>query len=1213
MPGSKYDFYEETDADKELWDQFSEFLTHTSFLIPDTVAFNNLLPYFTSSANKSNFSIQEVEMVGYEAYFVEQWISLRNNHNVIITYTGNEKNRITAYHVQSLLNSNSVSDKKNVSPFDSWPAEFVSYLFNQLKSEYFVATETKLGCAFITNFAQLDPFLTLINAKTGKILDDYKLYVVNHNLRKIGCGSRSTLTIDEPSKAIEDKFTSAFKINNKISIDYAVVDLVLITQTCLYLFDLIDPIYCDGLFCDKTELAINFWWKIITDVPIAHEVIRIKPPNANVADSIQAIIGFTVLCRYLLELGGNTFGVSKDPMDVIKMQSAITKFQKNFKLKITCKFNLPTLIKLIDWAQNNKSSQSLTKDLSKMKILVKNTVIDITSGKNLHSIAHNASASPFHLQSRSHSNTHSDHDQNQMINCQNVDQIRHMSLGKQLNYLCYGGGKQIDLQKNSLSSISIKEIAQNTDKNMKKMKSQSSLQSMLNQKKYTGSKSLTAEKDYNSVAEKYKSNFIGNEIYGNKSKANNLINHKNTDNNDISAKIKESCNPELAHGALSSDDELINSYNTNDEIEAYHPKVNSISSANLSNGKYTASRNGSFGVKSRVNSLKSFEDNYIGYDGDYMQEMKNIDVIVSDEDEDEDEDGKLIYSDPESFNRPKSSFTSRRNTETKDRFLKDYNEMKDQLIPPRLSAQLEDSPSKMHDSTKTHSKNSSRNKLLSRGSSYNDNESDGVYEYEHGFDYDYELDGHQNHNMHYLSHDNNNHSRQQSYSVPRRPLVIYPSDNNHNVDYNYIDTNIGITNNSSKNDIIDNNFSTIDYDYVNFMKRLKRRHSIPLVQSEMNQYSIEMSMKKTDKTLERGLSCNSNRRRGISNGIFADENIKDEIEGSDEPINITREKSIFGSQSLNTNCSLETSYASANSTVIYHMQKWCTPKNRSLSFSSLEDETSKYNKLKSITDITIGSDINLITPETLAMRYLKLKLNYQTGIIQKYFSAKKDIHLYYKYVIERTNQDKNPSTCVSLKYNSTNNDVNKVIGKYYELEDKLKNTVKSNARLKYELRLLLQKTKEVENNLTSLKSFKIKNLQSRIDNLAKQLEKSGEFSPKLKTLFQNSDTLPKNTDYIRSTSATPITDRIYSDDKDIEWEKINWKYIVQKPYVLVYLFFHLILCVILRRVDAKMVEERWKRIDKDQTVTMIIRELFTKSEHELQKPESHEMESKKTK
>ena len=1280
------------------WNRYADFFKNKSFLIPDIVAFDKIKPYFKSIPDyNSKFEITLVELVGYEAYFVEQWIASRSNNTLIVTYTGDPNDRIVAYHVLSLSSDkkpSSIHENSNQSNqnnmYDHWPLKFISYLVEQLESPFYVPTDTSMGYAFITNLAQLNPFLSLIDAKTGNISDDYTLFMVNYNLKKLGCGSRSAATTDEPSKSMENKFKSTFKIDSKIPINYSVLNLIYTTQIFLYYYGFIDPIYCDGLFCEKTETAINEWWKIMNEIPMALNMLKDKPPNCNISDSIKGIVGITILCRNLLEIGGNNFGVPKDLLDYKQMKLTILRFQKHFKLEQTSCFNHETLLKLIDWGNSIKTSQNLTKDLSKMKKIVKNTVIDITSGKNLQSIAQNASASPFFLHS------HTNFDQGKLINCQNIDHFSNFTLGKSLNYLFKGNGKPIDMSKNILAVEANRKLANSTNSisvldGVKKMKSQLNLPPLNNNSNINGFFDLKNisqatlglfdgenSKDYenaivsdsestkakdrvksktklkskpsksNSMSlenrEKYQNQNQNQNQKTSEQKSNSLTYN---DDNNINQHIKKSSRI-VSPPYLSSDDEYNYEYKSKLKSSTRHKNKNDyIEEFNNDISTYTPNKKSTSSGKSDLMKLNSLDrgqfsaNTYDDFDSDYVSsgsntrhnsrskdrgssftshfrltkkshnDMINIDEAITDDDTDS------MYS--------KTRINSKK--------LNDGN-LKTVFASPHVI------------STGEFSGNNSRMNSVHKLNNSNEFDSDGVYEYEDGFEYDYEVDGQAPHKKNSSNSDDiKEHSRKQSL-VPsiqndneRNGVKIINNNNNDNNNNNkFVENQTALSTQSnittSSNYYNDNSNKSVDYQYLQFSKRLKRRHSIPIVDSEANKYSIEMKMKmkresynKNSNGLEKKTSwvdnkknmkdfldmnsINSNNETNyseIKDGCV-EKSIDDKLNGVDKFKNNTnmkgenlhdnssiiensqfmkRNQSILGSRSYNTITNIDNNYCSQEHYFIHSKPIENIPLRRCASFSLIDNNLSSQINISDVYGFEYSGS-GFLTSEVLAMKYLKLKSKYQISMVQKSFEVGKELQLHSLYVLESMNPENNIKT---LKINNTRHDANLLFSKFFELEDKLKNANKSNARLKYELRLLLQRTKEVENNLKILQDFKINTLNSKIDKLVKDLNVQKDINPEITKNLLNKDN--HNSDIVCS----PFH---YREDGTVDWSKFYWANIWHNPYVLVYLGFHFIMCAIIRLSDSKAIEEKWKKIDKNQTVTTIIKKLYAKSEMEMQK------------
>lgn len=1133
--------------------QYAEFLNTSSFLIPDTIAFTKILPFFKAVPGYSTrYKIDRVQLIGYEAYFVEQWISSRSTSTLIVTYTGDKNDHVIAYHVQSL---DTPTGDEDLTKSNRWPPQFISYLVEQLECPFSVATQTSLGYAFITNLAQLSPFLSLVDVKTGNIDEDYIIYKVNLNLRKLGCGSRSAANADEPSKTMEDKFKSTFKIDPKIPIKYAVINLIYIVQIFLYYYDVIDPVYCDGLLCEKTENAIGEWWDIVSRIPLSHSIIRVMPPSASMVQSIQAIVGFTVLCRYLLELSGSNFNTPKDPLDVKGMKHSIEKFQKHHKAEITSTFTLETLIKLFECGENSKASQNLAKDLSKMKKLVKNTVIDLTSGKNLHSIAQNATASPFCIHNQAN------YEHGKMINVQNIDHVRYMSLGKQLSYLHSGSGKPINMQTQALSVLTIKKLAESLERGSSFFSGVKQLKNELKRGSSPSKKPSQVFHDFNfsgrSDDELNRSDDEENaELPNNiKTDVKNDYLRENTINLNLKQKYHKKSSSSLldiSHmsrkGSLTAlgDDDLY------DDIEIYNPtiggnksrnnRLSSITSiATTSDQSNLVDCDESDGSELQQKKSNSKKDKGSSFSSHFRRSKKH-----NEQEEVPDDIGPL------DVNLSGRSLQSAKNA-------RDKMPLKSVFASPHAIStgdfsshfggdqrnSFSSSSHKKKDSVSSAKKDSLRNMS---------NESDGVYEYENGFEYDYEMENNSNSNngnnssAHYRKASN---AKRSDVSQIQEEATLYTA--------------------------------CEDVNYSIFMKRIKRRHSIPLVEPELNQYSIEMDVK-----MDKVKSLDMRRRHSRGSQWIWDGSSLNSYNNDDNEylgFELKRKRSMFESQSINTSSSQDLLNTHINSAILYSKQTGIDKLKRSASFSQIQD---------SLYYFSLGTDGNgveaiyqkIITPEILAIKYLKMKIKYEYEIVKNSFHLIEDMKRYSHYFTEDFSQEKN------LKYQSTRGEVNKAIGKYLEMEEKLKNTTKSNARLKYELRLLLQKTKEVENNVKSLQDFKINTLQSKID--------------KLLGCYKVVDSADDDGETKIVRESSPIFEMICANDGKIDWTSVTWKNIWGNPYIILYLFFHFWIFTVLKQSNIKFLEQQWSKIDRNQTVTRFIRNIYTTTEQELKEATADE-------
>ncbi|KAG7804436.1 hypothetical protein KL944_000182 [Ogataea haglerorum] len=385
--------------------------------------------------------IGSIRMVGYEAYIVEQWISQRSNKNTVVTYTGDSKDSIICRKFQ-IIND----------PI-KWPRAFRQYVNELLESKYSSPTETDEGIIYITNLSQLESSMTLIPLPQGDIHELYKTFVVNYNLKKLGCGTRSALAICMPTKAVEDKFRNLFQIPQEVSLMYAVREIIAVVQTFLHYYDLLDARFCDGLLCEKTEDAISRWWTMVLQIPGCEEALR---PNAcnSLSASILTILGFTLILKSILETAGNNISVPKDPLDHEKMRIAIIQLQRAQKIKThpgksdnySGKFDLETITKLLQFCNSAKFNQTFAKDLHKVRKMVKDTVVDFTSGKTLQTLKLSPSNKKLSKEQEVPVSK-------RLYNCQDLEQIIQLAHGKRLNYLWKCKGYEPDFDRYCLASV----------------------------------------------------------------------------------------------------------------------------------------------------------------------------------------------------------------------------------------------------------------------------------------------------------------------------------------------------------------------------------------------------------------------------------------------------------------------------------------------------------------------------------------------------------------------------------------------------------------------------------------------------------------------------------------------------------------------------------------------------------------------------------------
>ncbi|KAK9477252.1 hypothetical protein V1514DRAFT_334306 [Lipomyces japonicus] len=321
-----------------------------TILVPDL----NVLKDWKSSDNV-HIDSSVFQISGYEVYLVEQWACARSDISAIICYTGNPTHHVTV---------GSISIPKNK---EFWSKK-VFHFMEQISKLYAREKPCEdMGTLFVTNLSAFPSNLSLVVVPDGDILKHQKEFVLNENLRRMGCGGRSAITLNKPPDASRDKFYQIFRISDKVPFEDAVIELVQVVQISLSYFGLFSLRHADGLLCDATLQAIAQWWK---KIGMLHYNIDPNDKGMNPV-TVAALIGMVVGCRHRLNSTGGP--VPRDPFDVDTFRRSICHFQKQTKISKTGKLDKPTRDRLL--RINGKISASERFTITKV---VKTTVQDIS-------------------------------------------------------------------------------------------------------------------------------------------------------------------------------------------------------------------------------------------------------------------------------------------------------------------------------------------------------------------------------------------------------------------------------------------------------------------------------------------------------------------------------------------------------------------------------------------------------------------------------------------------------------------------------------------------------------------------------------------------------------------------------------------------------------------------------------------------------------------
>ncbi|KAG6038082.1 hypothetical protein E4U41_004591 [Claviceps citrina] len=267
-------------------------------------------------------------LTGYELYMVEQWACSRRSPIIVVTtYTGDEKHSI----VVGVL----------AIPEDQayWSARLWLY-FNTASQHNARPKHTELGELMITNLNSFPSALTVIAVPDGDVRKNRQLFIINEDLKRLGCSGRSGLALTEPTEATQAKFHQLYRISDGISIMQSVIELIKLCQVALYMFDKLDYQYIDGLLCDVTERAIGNWW---AEVGVEH--YNFEPTDGILGPSTaSALLGMLMGARNRLHWFGAP--VSKDVFEIGATKRGVAYFQKQQKLEKTRRLDRQTVFRL---------------------------------------------------------------------------------------------------------------------------------------------------------------------------------------------------------------------------------------------------------------------------------------------------------------------------------------------------------------------------------------------------------------------------------------------------------------------------------------------------------------------------------------------------------------------------------------------------------------------------------------------------------------------------------------------------------------------------------------------------------------------------------------------------------------------------------------------------------------------------------------------------
>ena len=300
---------------------------------------------------------KQQELSGYELYIVEQWATSREYlTSLITTFTGLTHHKVKI-HVLEIP-----SEEKG------WSERLRIYIENISKPPA-RRKDTPFGTLMITNLSSFASTLTVINIPGGDYDGFRDIFVINENLKRMGCSGRAGLNLSEPSAAVTAKFRQLYHTSDTVPIGEATIELVRLCQIALVLFAQLAREYTDGFLCDVTIKAIKSWWS-----QIGSEHFNVEPNDGYLGPTtVAALLGLVQGARIRLQSLNAPIG--KDVFDLRSTKRAIDAFQKWYKLDKTRRLDPKTLDRL-----HSLSKKSVTGKEWMVPRAVKSTIPQLGKG-----------------------------------------------------------------------------------------------------------------------------------------------------------------------------------------------------------------------------------------------------------------------------------------------------------------------------------------------------------------------------------------------------------------------------------------------------------------------------------------------------------------------------------------------------------------------------------------------------------------------------------------------------------------------------------------------------------------------------------------------------------------------------------------------------------------------------------------------------------------
>lgn len=250
---------------------------------------------------------QHLTLHEYQLYAVEQWVVDRNKHVPTIVVSTNDAAHKIIVDIWT-PRADKVEGKAAI-----WDKTI-----NMVRADGSRPKQTNLGYVLVVSLLGFRSDLSIVPLPDGDYLAAKEALFTNINLRRLGCGGRSGLTLSEASPSQQERFLQQYRLPSASAsgpnFPLAVLRTIQLVQAALALFNmgpvggdaqrLLEP---DGLLCETTIASIGVW-QVDVAFPLLGSELGESVLSSSVLAAILTIV-IAVRCRLL------TMGVHHIPSD----------------------------------------------------------------------------------------------------------------------------------------------------------------------------------------------------------------------------------------------------------------------------------------------------------------------------------------------------------------------------------------------------------------------------------------------------------------------------------------------------------------------------------------------------------------------------------------------------------------------------------------------------------------------------------------------------------------------------------------------------------------------------------------------------------------------------------------------------------------------------------------------------------------------------------